>query len=230
MSWWDDLIAPFAPAKVSGYDFGAPLPPGGWNGNGQSYGWTIHLGTDYGTPAGETIYAAGAGTVTYKTGVPGYGNELIEKLANGFTLIFGHVASGISGTVQQGQPIGVTGHDVGSSKGSVTLVEVLDPSGKAINPDPGFNALFASYKGQPGASSSGTGDLVDLNFPGGSLNVGNPLSPLADVGSAIASIPTSIGHGLADFFVVSEQDIGQWLQKQAIAFFVAAVVLLVLFL
>src|SRR5581483_6986650 len=156
-NWWDGLIAPFAPAPISGYDFGDKVPPGGWNGNGSDYGWPIHLGTDFGTPAGEAIFSPGPGTVTYKTDVAGYGNELIDKLANGYTFIFGHVASGISGQVAEGQAIGTTGANVGSSKGAVTLVEILDPSGKPINPDPVIAKLPQS------ASLTG----VDLN----------PLSP-----------------------------------------------------
>lgn len=213
-SWWDGLFAPFAPAPISGYDFGAPEPAGGWTGNGQSYGWTRHLGTDFGTPAGEQILASGDATVTYRTGLAGYGNLLDEKLQNGYEFLFGHVASGINGRASAGQPIGVTGHDVGSSKGSVTLVQILDPAGKAINPDPIIAALPQLNRAQL-LSAPSTGF--------------NPVDPLG-VGSAIAGIPGTIGHGLADFFVVGEQDIAAWLGKQAVAFFVAAVVLLVLFL
>ncbi len=71
-----------------------------------------------------------------------------------------------------------------------------------------------------------------MNFsgPGGiNFKVANPLQPLSDVGSSIAGIPTSIGHGLANFLVLEKHAVDDWLGRQAIAFFVAAVVLLVLF-
>jgi hypothetical protein len=214
-NWWDGLVAPFAPAKVSGYDFGAPCPAGGWVGNGNCYGWPTHLGSDFGTPAGESIASPGPGVVTYKTGQVGYGNELIDKLANGYTFIFGHVASGISGPVAAGQQIGTTGANVGDSKGAVTLVQVLNPSGTAINPDP----ILGSLSSQPAS-------LTGVSIPG----VGDVGAGLGSLGGSIAGIPASIGHGLADFFSVAEQDIAAWLANQAVAAFVAVIVLLALFL
>jgi hypothetical protein len=190
------------------------------------------LGTDFGTPAGQAIVASQPATVKFQTGLPGYGNLLTETFDNGWSLLFGHVAAGASGRVAPGQRIGVTGRDVGSAQGEVTLVELHNPQGQAVNPD----AFIASLTGAPGAlyaaaSSSGP------NWPAGfdALVKNLQAAPgeaarnnLAIIG-AIGSIPTQVGHGLADFFATSEANIAEWLKRQSVAFFVAAVVLLVLF-
>jgi murein DD-endopeptidase MepM/ murein hydrolase activator NlpD len=246
--------APLVTARVSGYDFGAPMPAGGWTGTGQSFGWLRHLGSDIGTPAGSPIVAAEASTLSYQTGLPGYGNLLTEKFANGWSFLFGHVAAGSSGQAQAGQQIGVTGKDVGSSQGAVTLFQVKNPQGVDVNPDPILQALVGGKVQLYGAQSS---SLVPPGPVGTGLAIVNPIGTIAAglgltagqaaatgaspsdpfgitaagnaLGSSINAIPTSIGHGLADFFVVAEQDIADWLKRQAVAFFVAAVVLLVLF-
>lgn len=136
-------IFPLDTNKVSGYDYGAPLPAGGWNGNGQSYGWTTHQGVDYGTKAGDPIRAPFGGVTKFEQGLLGYGNRLTLTLANGWKFVFGHVAAGSNGSVSQGAIIGTTGKNIGSSVGSVTLVEVHDSSGKAVNP---HNIMDALYK------------------------------------------------------------------------------------
>jgi hypothetical protein len=224
-------LAPFAPAPISGYDFGAKSPPGGWVGTGD-LGWPVHLGTDFGTQAGQSIVASAPATVKFETGLPGYGNRLTETFDNGWSLIFGHVAGGATGRVAAGQPIGITGRNVGSAIGSVTLVELHNPSGRAVNPD----AFIASLTGkQYGAASGSWGTPppglgpYGPNLPGGKPNApAAGISPL-DLTGAVAAIPTQVGHGLADFFATSEQNIAEWLKRQTVAFFVAAVVLLVLF-
>jgi hypothetical protein len=52
---------------------------------------------------------------------------------------------------------------------------------------------------------------------------------LASVGPAIAGFPRSVGQGLATMIGAGTHDVGVFLQRQFIAFAVAAVVLLVLF-
>ena len=207
-----DGVSPLSTTRVSGYDFGAPVPQGGWIGTGQDFGWTTHQGSDIGTPAGQPIKAPFAGVASFQTGLTGYGNLLTEKLPSGWSWLFGHVASGVSGPVAEGQQIGVTGANVGSAQGAVTLVELLNPQGQPVNPDPTLAALAAN---QP--SSSG------FTFP-------NPLQPIGDVAGAIAGLPAGVATGAAGFFGTAASDIGAWLQKQAVAAFVAVIVLIVLFM
>jgi hypothetical protein len=135
-------VFPLDTNKVSGYDYGAPLPAGGWNGNGQSYGWNTHQGIDYGTKAGDPIRAPWGGTAKFEQGLLGYGNRLTLTLANGWRFVFGHVAAGSNGAVRQGAVIGTTGRNIGSAQGSVTLVEVHDSNGRAVNPHTILDPLF----------------------------------------------------------------------------------------
>jgi len=245
------VFAPLVTAKVSGYDFGDPMPAGGWTGTGQSFGWTKHLGSDIGTPAGSPIIAAADSMLTFQTGLTGYGNLLTEKFSNGWEFLFGHVAGGASGPVKAGDKIGVTGKNGGSSQGAVTLFQVRNPQGVDVNPDPILQALvggkaqasqfFGMASGQAGPTvpqqlAATLPPLPVIQSAGApvsnllGLNPSNPLGlNLADPLGLNAAV-TGVGHGLADFFTVGEQDIADWLKRQSVAFFVAAVVLLVLFL
>jgi hypothetical protein len=153
-------VAPFPVAPVSGYDFGAPLPANGWNGSGQSFGWLKHLGVDYGTKAGQKIKAPWAGVSKFETGLVGYGNRLTITFENGWKFVFGHVASGISGAVAQGQEIGVTGANVGSARGAVTLVEVRNPQGVAVNPHSYIDPLLKNDPGATAGNLFGIGSAI----------------------------------------------------------------------
>src|SRR6266566_2013293 len=129
---------PFGTNVVSGYDYGQAMPPGGWTGTGQSYGWDKHYGVDYGTRAGDRIVSPFAGTATVQTGVAGYGNLVTITLDNGWKLSFGHVAQGTiqNGTrVNPGDLVAISGANVGSAKGSVTIVTWQDPQGRYVNPN-----------------------------------------------------------------------------------------------
>ena len=111
----------------------------------------------------------------------------------------------------------------------------------------GYKGSAATDSIQASPTSPHGPSLQDIPFPGLDLafwlgkHVPGPLgtiyeqvagtpvpSPLSDPLGLQAAV-TSLGHGLADFFVVSEQDIAEWLKRQTVAFFVAAIVLLVLF-
>ncbi len=169
------------------------MPAGGWTGNGQSYGWTTHQGVDYGTPAGSAITAPFGGTVTYQTGLLGYGNKITLTLANGWKIIFGHVASGVSGAVQAGQKIGVTGQNVGSSQGAVTLVEVHNASGKAVNPHTIMDPIFAGTASITSLFGAASASL--MSAPGTDPCAG--LSGLALIecrlGAAAGAVPGAAG-------------------------------------
>jgi hypothetical protein len=152
--------APIDTSRVSGYDYGAPLPSGGWNGNGQSYGWSKHLGVDYGTKPGSAIVAPFGGTTKFEQGVIGYGNKLTLTLANGFKFIFGHVSQGTNGPVTAGMRIGTTGQNVGSAQGSVTLIEVRDPNGVAVNPHTYLDSIFAGTASATRLFGAASGQLL----------------------------------------------------------------------
>lgn len=201
--------APFATNRVSGYHYGAPEPPTGWNGNGLSYGWTKHLGTDYGTTAGQPIVAPYGGTAKFESGLFGYGNRIVLTLEDGTKWIFGHVAAGVNGQVQQGQIIGTTGHDVGSSRGSVTLLEIINKAGQHLNPEPILSAIFgqgglAAYRAA--AASGGRygmaqGYVAPTGGPGASGLAGaasGSASQGPDIGAALATLEADLAAAPAE--------------------------------
>lgn len=171
---------PFNTNTVSGYDFGDPMPKGGWNGTGQSYGWSTHMGVDYGTQAGDRIVAPFAGTIEIKSGVVGYGNQVLLHLDNGTTIGFGHVAQGFGNgqRVNPGDLIALAGQNIGSARGAVTLVTYQDATGKFLNPhlvlDPIFKGvsfnMLRDANGDPMTSLAGTGmpsvnKVLDAEYP-----------------------------------------------------------------
>ena len=166
---------PFGNNVVSGYDYGAPMPAGGWTGTGQSFGWDKHYGVDYGTRAGDRIVSPFAGTATVQTGVEGYGNLVTITLDNGWKISFGHVANG---TVENGQRVNpgdlvaIAGQNVGSAKGSVTIVTWQDPQGRYANPHDVLDPIFAGTTfasiGAQGAAGTGmptVNKVLDTEYP-----------------------------------------------------------------
>jgi murein DD-endopeptidase MepM/ murein hydrolase activator NlpD len=168
---------PFGTNVVSGYDFGAPMPAGGWSSKspGESFGWDKHNGVDYGTRAGDRIVSPFSGTVTVQTNVPGYGNYVIVTLDNGWKMGFGHVASGAvqnGARVNPGDLIAIAGADVGSAQGSVTLVTWQDANGMWHNPhqvlDPIFDGTTFAAIGAQGAAGTGmptVNKILDSEYP-----------------------------------------------------------------
>jgi murein DD-endopeptidase MepM/ murein hydrolase activator NlpD len=166
---------PFGTNAVSGYDYGAPMPAGGWTGTGESFGWDTHKGVDYGTRAGDRIVSPFAGTVTVQTNVPGYGNIVYVTLDNGWKMGFGHVAQGAAtngARVNPGDLIAIAGANVGSAQGSVTIVTWQDPQGNFANPhdalDPIFSGITFGQTGYPGAAGTGmpsVNKVLDAEYP-----------------------------------------------------------------
>jgi hypothetical protein len=156
------IPVPLDTSRVSGYDFGAPVPAGGWTGTGQTFGWLTHQGVDYGTKVGSAIVAPFAGTTKFEQGLLGYGNRLTLTLANGWKFVFGHVAQGSNGPVAAGARIGTTGQNVGSSQGSVTLVEVHNPAGQAVNPHSILDPIFKGTATVTGLFGAASGQLLAL--------------------------------------------------------------------
>jgi hypothetical protein len=140
---------------------------------------------DYGTRAGERIVSPYAGTAHVATGVEGYGNIVYVTLDNGWTMGFGHVASGTlqnGARVNPGDLIAIAGANVGSAKGSVTLVTWQSPDAKFnqngvlqggyANPhevlDPIFSGATFSSLGAPGAAGTGmptVNKVLDTEYP-----------------------------------------------------------------
>ena len=223
------------------------------------FGSGVETGVDIGTPQGTPLTAIFGGTVKRTVYGPFGGEVDIATTINGkpFTETFLHLDQinpnlQIGQAVQPGSFLGFSGGQLSGgshpaspaySTGPHTEFDLFQGaawSGKSINPMPVLNSDIAQAadravtQAMP-AGGSDFGNLLDLSLPGGvGVHVGNPVAPIAAVGATIAdsvaSIPTQIGHGLADFFVVTEQDIAEWFKRQSVAFFVAAVVLLVLFL
>jgi murein DD-endopeptidase MepM/ murein hydrolase activator NlpD len=161
---------PFDTARVSGYDWGQPLPKN----LAASTGWQTHQGVDYGTPAGTRIVSPFAGTV-HIAHDPWRGNQVTVTLDNGWKISFGHVASGAAtdgAHVNPGDLIAISGANVGISQGAVTLVEWFDPQGRPQNPhqvlDPIFNGTTYSTLGLPGAAGTGSptvNTILDREYP-----------------------------------------------------------------
>ncbi len=96
-----------------------------------------HLGIDYGAPTGTPIMAVGAGTVTVKGWVGGFGNHIKIKHSSGFESMYSHMsryARNIKkgSKVKQGQIIAYVG-STGNSTGP-HLDFRLKLNGKYINP------------------------------------------------------------------------------------------------
>jgi len=180
-------VAPFPTARVSGYDYGAPVPPGGWSPKypGQSFGLTKHTGVNYGTPAGTRIVAPFPGVAKFTTGLFGYGNQLTLTLSNGYKFFFSHVAAGVNGPVAAGQQIALSGHDVGSSVGEVTLVEVKNPSGQFVNPHTYLDPLFRGAGSASGLFGAASGQLLS-----------NAQQAAQNVGGQLAAAPGAIAGGM----------------------------------
>jgi murein DD-endopeptidase MepM/ murein hydrolase activator NlpD len=171
------IPSPFAAVKPSGYTFGQPEPAGGWSSKnpGQSFGWTTHMGTDYGTPAGERIVSPFAGTVTNVLNTPGYGNYVTVTLDNGWKIGFGHVANAEATTgsrVNPGDLIAISGANVGSAVGAVTIVTWQDPTGKYFDPAQMLDPIFkgttfstANLSGAAGTGASTVNTKLDTEYP-----------------------------------------------------------------
>ena len=72
----------------------------------------FHTGLDIGAPGGTTIHAADAGVVSFAGWGGGYGNVMILTHGNGYSTLYGHMASfavGSGDRVSRGQPIGYEG-------------------------------------------------------------------------------------------------------------------------
>jgi murein DD-endopeptidase MepM/ murein hydrolase activator NlpD len=118
--------APFDQSAVTGYgyDFGDPT----------SYG--THQGVDYDVPMNTPIYASFEGTVEVQPNAGGYGNKLVLHLANGYSMVFGHLNDYRVVNGQQVSPgdLLALSDSTGDSTGPHIHLEWRSPSGEALNP------------------------------------------------------------------------------------------------
>ena len=95
----------------------------------------FHAGMDFAAPAGTTVFAAGAGKVTFVGTKSGYGKVVEVSHANGLLTRYGHLSGFLSEegqSVQTGTPIAKVG-STGRSTGPHLHFEVRK-SDTAINP------------------------------------------------------------------------------------------------
>ena len=194
-----------------------------------------HAGIDVAAPSGTPIVSQVWGTIRELWSPGGYGNESIIDLGGGEQIILGHqsgyaVPSGSQ--VHPGEIIGYVG-STGFSTGSHLHFEERI-GGKAVDPSQLLHAQgdgspipdwwLALFPGAPEAEKAWNA------FQAHSGQVGLPGLPNpSGIADAVAGIPTTIGHGLADALGVGVHDAEVFVQRQIIALAVAAVVLVVLF-
>lgn len=238
--WWQFPITQgFNPPVEFGEDIGTPFhtPLTAITGG-------VVTGTRYGPFGGEVDIA---------TRLPGSSQQYTETF-----LHLDEIAPGLTPgkTVQPGDFLGLSGgQNAGGShpaspaysSGPHTEVDFFLGnawSGRSVDPGSliaaGAPTVQASPLGDLGQLiGQGAGSLVNLAGPGGlQLPIGNPLAGvgaglgygLGSVAASINSLPNAVFSGMAEFFSTTEQNIAEWLKRQSVAFFVAAVVLLVLFL
>lgn len=181
-----------------------------------------HAGIDVAAPAGTPIVSQVWGTIKELWSPGAYGNESVIDLGGGKTIVLGHqsgyaVPSGSQ--IRPGEVIGYVGSTGFSTGPHLHFEERV--GGRAVDP----SSLLHAQGGDP-TQIPIIGGLIN-----GAQQVGAVPGEVAQaVGQAIASVPITIGHGIADAVGVGVHDATVFAQRQIIALAVAAVVLLVLFL
>jgi hypothetical protein len=221
----------------------------------QGFGQNGERGTDYGVPfhtplelpfGGQVVsegYHGWGGEVDVATFVPGLG-KVTESILHldqilvpqGAEIPAGGVVglSGgqLSGGLHPNDPKFSSGPhtEIDFWKGAPWASQSFDPASiLAGTPDPGIQLLGLIPQARPPGAPGAFPNAPDPAAAAAAQDPFGVQAGLQHLGDQVGSIPTTIGHGIADFIAVAEKDTGEWLKKQAIAFFVAAVVLLVLF-
>lgn len=189
----------------------------------QAFGQSGEQGVDIGTPFHTAVTAPFGGTVTgagyhdwggqvdIATAIPGQPGVHDESV-----LHLDQITVSPGEAIPAGALLGYSGgQNVGGSH----------PALPAYSSGPHTELDF--FSGSPFGSTpfNPTNVLAGVNSPAGS----GGLPGVGDIAGAITDIPTAIGHGIADAVGAGVTDVGVFFRKQAVAFFVAAVVLYVLF-
>ena len=122
------------PGAVVTSNFGLRKPP-------NAAASTDHHGVDYAAPVGTPISPNVGGKVVFAGVMKGYGNVVKVEQDDGYTLLYGHnsridVKQGDK--VAPGQTIALVGQS-GNATGPHSHIEVVDPSGRRIDPAGYFN-------------------------------------------------------------------------------------------
>lgn len=207
----------------------------------QAHGVNGEAGVDYGTPFHTPLTALLSGVVQRVVTGIGYGAEVdIASSYQGqpITQTFLHVDVP---TVQPGQQVGV-GQLIGLSGGQLSGGQNPDTSQYSSGPHTEFDLFrggpwqnpidptqfVANYaRGGPGGNP-----LANVPVLGGLIGAGqtaaSDVSGLGSIGPAIAGLPGSVGHGLANAAGAGLTDVSTFFKNQIVALIVALVVAIVL--
>lgn len=100
------------------------------------YADDFHDGVDFGVPSGTSLYAPMGGMVVFSGWQKGYGNTVMVRLDNGYTLQLSHLSAlplSYGTKVSGGSVIGISG-STGWSTGPHVHIRLVDPSGKSVDP------------------------------------------------------------------------------------------------
>ncbi len=213
------------------------------------------IGESYGPYGGELDIATSQGPAGIKTETLLHLDQIL--VAKGQTIEQGQEV-GLSGGQNVGGSHPATPQYSTGPHTEVDLWTGSPWSSPSVNPDPilkGLGNVFGAVSGQanPPSPAPSSNPLWEI-LPGGIIVQGATSLLPGGVGQAaqqLSSLPTpsfpniinvlpnptqglndavtGAGHGIADFFAVSIEDIGTFLKKQIVALAVAAVVLLILF-
>lgn len=180
-------------------------------------------GVDIGTPFRTAITAPYSGTVQSAGYFPWGGQVDLSTAIPGQPGVHDESVLHLDQiTVSPGQPVaagGLLGYSGGQNVGG------SHPAAPQYSSGPHTELDF--FSGKPFASAPfNPAGILGIGQGGGLPSFPNPVG---DVAGAVAGIPTTIGHGLADAIGAGVTDVGVFFRRQAVALFVAAVVLFVLF-
>lgn len=177
-------------------------------------------GVDIGTPFHTAITAPFSGKVSAAGYYPWGGQVDLSTAIPGQPGVHDETVLHLDQiTVSPGQAVaagGLLGYSGGQNVGGSHPTSPVYSSGPHTELDFFSGAPFASKSFNP------AGILAAAGQGASGLSIPDPLG-------GIAGIPTAIGHGLADAIGAGVTDVGVFFRRQAVAFFVAAVVLFVLF-
>lgn len=195
---------------------------GEWLSNAQAKGYSV--GRD---PVVGSVAVWGV-----QPGMP-YGHvAVVKSLDPGGTITVAEenwLGAGVADTRAGVNPSGISGFIYAPGGGSVQPLN-WGPGNLIPGNPPSVQDIIGAILNPVGAAAGAGEQAGQQAAQQGALGVAAVGAGISHLGDSFAQIPTTIGHGLADALANAETDVGVWMRRQAAAFFVAALVLLVLFL